>query len=108
MAFKQTWTALQGQLRPRQVIPNWTAQRGLVGEPFEIVEMTSESIVVGPPGARDSQKVRRADFEAVYNRWPEYIAGTIPRSSFTPLTRYSKYVISILYWLHQQSGGRLP
>jgi hypothetical protein len=54
------------------------------------------------------QTVPRADFEAVYELWDDYTCGATARSIFTPVTRYSKYVISILHWPQERSGGRLP
>jgi len=108
MAFADTWAALQASLQAGATIQNWTAHSGAVGEPFEIEAVSRNVIVINAPGATNPQSVRRADFEAVYESWVEYVSGTVPRSAFTPLTRHSKYVISILHWLQKRSGGRLP
>jgi hypothetical protein len=108
MAFADTWAALQSRLHVDAVIQNWTVHSGAVGEPFVIEAVGQNVIVVNAPGATTPQLVRRADFEAVYALWDDYIRGATPRSAFTPLTRYSKYVVSILHWLQGLSGGRLP
>lgn len=108
MGFPETWLALQGGLRDRQVIPNWATHRRATGEPFAIAALTRNSIVVDPGGGAGMQTVRRADFEAIDPLWGDYVRGVCPRTTFTPLTRYSKYVISILHWLQQRSCGSLP
>ncbi len=108
MAFADTWAALQRRLQVGAVVENWTAHRGPVGEPFQIASVKPTVIGVSAPGALTPQRVRRADFEAVYELWEDYLRGTVQRSAFTPLTRYSKYVISIFHWLQGQSGGKLP
>lgn len=108
MAFSATWAALQTQLTPRLTIPNWTARSGAIGEPFQIERVDPGVIVVHAPGATTLQSMRRKDFEAVYGLWDEYVQGRLPRKTFTPVTRYSKYIISILHWLQERSGGHLP
>jgi hypothetical protein len=108
MPFADTWNAIQRQLVLGSVIPNWTAHKGSIGEPFKIVAITSTHIDVDAPGARSVQKVPIADFEEVYQLWEEYRHAGLSRSALTPLTRYSKYIISILHWLETQSNGRLP
>jgi hypothetical protein len=70
--------------------------------------MNRERIVVDVPTAAKLQSIPRKDFEAVYDLWDPYVRGSTPRKTFTPLTRYSKYVISTLHWLEAQSNGRLP
>jgi hypothetical protein len=108
MAFSDTWTVLQASLSNGATIDNWTAHSGEVGEPFQIQSIGNDAIVVTTPGAVTPQWVRRKDFEAVYELWDGYVRGRIPRSTFTPLTRRSKYVISLLHWLQNQSESRLP
>lgn len=105
MAFIDAWAALQANLQPGAIIPNWTAHSGAVGEPFEIEAVSRNVIVINAPGATTPQSVRRADFEAVYDLWNDYVRGAIQRKAFSPLTRYSKYAISILHWLQTRSGS---
>ena len=108
MAFEDTWTALRSRLQVGATIRNWTVHSGEVGGSFEIEAIGRSVIVVITPGATTPQLVQRSDFEAVYGLWDDYVLGATPRSAFTPLTRCSKYVISILHWWQQQLGGRLP
>lgn len=108
MAFADTWAVLRARLREGVTVPNWTAHRGFVGEPFAVEAVTHNIVVVSPPGAMSPQSIRKKDFEAVYEHWEGYLGGSIPRQTFTPLTRYSKYVISILHWLQERTGGPLP
>ena len=58
--------------------------------------------------AKNIQKVPSADFETVYNLWQRYRNGQVTRPEIRDATRFSKYVISILYWLQAQCGGQLP
>jgi hypothetical protein len=103
--FTDTWAALQAALVVGETIPNWTARNGRFGEPFEIAAINPEAVVIVTPGASTPQTVRQADFEKVYTLGDDYVRGLVPRSAFTPLTRYSKYVISILHWLQEHSGA---
>jgi hypothetical protein len=108
MAFPDTWNALQASLTAGTSIPNWTVHSGVIADPFTIAAVTATAVVIDTPGAETPQTVPLADFQTVYDRWNDYRHGAMPRSDFTRLTRYSKYVISILYWLEGHSGGRLP
>jgi len=108
MAFAEVWKELQSRLTVGAIIANWTANRGLIGDPFIIVEVTETHIVVDTPGAKRLQPVPIADFEAIYDCWSDYCHRAKLRSDFKPLTRYSKYVISILHCLESELGGHLP
>jgi hypothetical protein len=103
LPFTDTWRTLQATLSVGATIPNWTARKGQIGEPFQVAAIDSDAVVIIAPGARTPQTVRRADFEKVYALWDHYVRGLTPRSAFTPRTRYSKYVISILHWLQEHS-----
>ena len=56
-------------------------------------------------GAMNLQRVRREDFAAVLAHWEDYCAGECPRHRLRDMTRFSKYVISIL---HHVLGGDGP
>jgi hypothetical protein len=105
LPFNDIWAALQAALVVGATIQNWTAHNGYIGEPFEIVAINPDVVVVVAPGASTPQMVRRPDFEKVYALWDDYVRGRVTRSAFTPLTRYSKYVISILHWLEEQAAN---
>jgi hypothetical protein len=108
MAFPNTWNALQANLLKGTIIPNWTVYHRDVGEPFTITDVSDTFMLVDAPGARALQRVPRADFEEIYDRWDDYLHGRLARSEFSPLTRYSKYIISVLHWLEAHTEGRLP
>jgi hypothetical protein len=39
------------------------------------------------------------EFEMVYTRWEDYVAGRFPRYKLRDLTKNSTYIVSILHWL---------
>lgn len=51
MAFEDTWNAVQSKLFVGMQVRNWTANKGLLGNSFGIVEVNHEGIVVDPPGS---------------------------------------------------------
>ncbi|HEY7329977.1 MAG TPA: hypothetical protein VH592_20245 [Gemmataceae bacterium] len=108
MAFLDTWNALQANLRNGTVIPNWTVHNRDIGEPFTVSEVSDTFVLVDAPAAESLQRVPRADFERIYDCWNDYLHGGMARSVFSPLTRYSKYIISIFHWLEAHTAGRLP
>src|SRR5687768_2242010 len=108
MSFADSWNTLQTKLSVGAKIPNWTAHKGEIGDAFSIASIEPDAIVVDTPGAKRLQIVPATDFEEVYELWNDYRHRKLERSAFTPLTRYSKYVISILHWLEVSCSGHLP
>jgi len=108
MAFPQTWTAIQNNITPGLVVPNWTKDRKYLGDSFEIGTMLYSQVDVISPNATNIQCVPKNDFEIVYLCWPLYMSGAVKRSAIRDDTRYSKYIISIFHWLENQLGGQLP
>jgi hypothetical protein len=102
MTFDQKWSAIRAKLKPGQTIPNWTQLKGELGDTFRIVEVKADLIAVETPGTDAIQRVPRKDFESISKIWKAYNAGTFPRGHMTPLTRYSKYIISIMRWCELQ------
>lgn len=103
MTVETTWTRIRAKLRSGQVIPNWTQLKGEIGDTFIVTEVTENAICVDAPGAATVQRVPRADFEGVLKIWAGYKAGTVPRNRTAQVTRYSKYVISIVRWCEMQA-----
>jgi hypothetical protein len=62
--------------------------------------VTDLAIAVEPPPV----SIRKEDFKKVLAVWPSYLAGNFPRSKMSPLTRASKYIISILHALSPLSS----
>jgi hypothetical protein len=108
MPFANTWDVVQTGLAPGTAIPNWTAANGLLGDDFTVRDVTAGHVQVDTPGAKNDQIIPRADFEMVYDVWGPYCGGQVPRHEIRDMTRFSKYVISILHWLEGQHGGHLP
>ena len=96
MVFSDFWGVLQSNLRPGDVIRNWTAARGYLGDTFEVVLVKSDCVVSQAPNAETFQRVPRKDFDLIYRKWGDYIAGTVLRKEFMTDTRVSKYTISII------------
>jgi hypothetical protein len=84
-------------LHEGDVIKNWTRKNDFFGEDFFIVEVKENAIVVKPPSAEVLQVVPRKDFEAVISIWQDYMDGNFRRMDITPITRFSKYIISIIH-----------
>ena len=108
MPFINTWNALQNQLRQGTTIRNWTAHSGFLGDSFTIVSVSQRYIEVDTPGTQTIQKIPQHDFQIIYNLWDDYCVGKVKRLEIQHQTRFSKYVISILYWLQNNCGGQLP
>ncbi len=102
MDFEKVWSALRLSLRPPQKIRNWTVLKGYLGDTMSVVAVHSSSIEVNTPGAVNIQVVPKQDFESVHRVWKAYKANRVQRQELTPMTRYSKYVISILHWLESE------
>ena len=59
-------------------------------------------IVIDAPHAKLRESIPKADFQTVWLIWPRYSSGQVQRQIFTDITRYSKYIISILHWLDEK------
>ncbi|MEW5829702.1 MAG: hypothetical protein AB1846_12485 [Chloroflexota bacterium] len=102
MDFEKFWTQLRRHLYPRLVLPNWTADKGYIGGQISIVSVSDMVVDVESPTAKNIQRVEKSDFEEVWNVWQNYKAGKIRRSDMSPLTRNSKYVITIFHWYESE------
>ena len=107
MPFSATWSALRSNLTLQTSIPNWTADKGLLGDSFTVSAVTPTHVEVDSPGAQNLQTIHR-DFEVVYAVWERYCNGKVPRREIRDSTRFSKCIISILHWLTGHVGGALP
>lgn len=96
------WVRLQAELTPGRRIRNWTKAKGYFGEDFSITRVSSDSIQVEAPSAKSLQTIPAKDFLAVNALWHDYVSGKFARARFMPITRYSKYVISILHHLYTE------
>lgn len=104
MSFVDTWNYIQNNLGLGMSIDNWTKDNQYIGDPFEISNVSSTHIDIKIP----KQHVPQIDFQGVYDIWPQYISGTYLRSEIRDnITRYSKFIISILKWVESSNGGTL-
>ena len=65
----------------------------------------ARAVMVDTPGARNLQRVPKEDFAAVWGHWNDYCAGRFPRHRLRDMTRFSKYVISILHHVLDVDGS---
>lgn len=96
MTFPEFWRQLQSNLSAGDMVRNWTAARGYLGDSFSVISVKSDSVIVKAPNAETNQRAHMNDFELIYRRWPEYVAGAVMRKEFMTDTRVSKYTISII------------
>lgn len=105
MSFSEFWKALQQNLCPGDEVRNWTQFRGYLGDTFEVVSINTDHVIVKAPKAKTAQRARDADFQLVFNKWPQYISGQFPRTQLLKDTRVSKYTISIIRHLTDDAGS---
>ena len=103
-SFDDLWVDLIFNLKPGQQIPNWTAYSGRLGDYMTVVSASQSAIRVDSPGARNLQNVPKKDFEMIWGIWADYKAQRLRRSDITGLTRFSKYIISILHWYEGEAS----
>ena len=97
--FPEFWVTLHRDLAVGDEVRNWTRDKGYLGDTFTVQAVGRDTIVVETPGAANLQAVPREGFGSVYRHWDEYCGGELPRSRLRDITRYSKYVISIIHHL---------
>jgi hypothetical protein len=83
-------------LQAGEQIKNWTVFKGYLGDTFRVAAIKSEYVAIETPNAQYIQNVPLRDFETVNRLWDEYMSGRLPRHKIRDLTRFSKYIISIL------------
>jgi len=98
MTFDRVSDYLQKHLRTGTTLKNWTAFKGYLGDTMTVVGMRENYIEIDAPNAICVQSVPKKDFESVWEVWVDYKRQKVKRQELTPMTRFSKYVISILHW----------
>ena len=102
-SFETVWAYMQSNLRADVEIDNWTAYRGKLGDRMRVTGVRDGFIEVDPPKAINLQVVPKDDFERVWKVWEVYKNQTVKRNELKPVTRFSKYIISILHW-YEENG----
>src|SRR5262249_3751151 len=99
-SFQQCWASLRAAVHAGMTIPPWSAKGGSK-TPVKILEVGDGSIDV-EAGNGTARKVPRADFERIFEVWPQYKVGERNRKNLQEITFNSVYVISVLHWLETQ------
>ena len=97
-SFDTIWTQLQNNLEVNMPIKNWTAFNGYLGDEMTVVGVREFYIEVKSPNARNVQFVPKDDFKKVWEVWADYKSQKVRRYEIRNITRFSKYIISILHW----------
>ena len=95
--FENFWSRLQREISVRDTVRNWTKDNGYRGGSFTIHKVDSGFVKIKTPNADKPQRLRKKDFETIYDLWDAYNNGDVPRNELRDITPYkSKYIISIL------------
>jgi hypothetical protein len=101
--FSEVWIYLNNNLKPGLSIQNWTVFHGNIGDEMTIVGVTDKAITVSSPRAKYDQNIPKDDFSKMWAIWIDYNANKIKREEIRDITRFSKYIISILHWYDLQN-----
>jgi hypothetical protein len=96
--FDEVWKDLLASLKTDTKIKNWTVYSGYLGDTMKVIVTGNETISIDAPRAKNTLVVPKEDFEAVWEVWIDYKREKVKRNELSPLTRFSKYVISIFHW----------
>jgi hypothetical protein len=102
-SFDEIWNYLQSNLKPGAQIRNWTAFGGYLGDEMTVTRVSDEHVKVDAPSARNVQVVPKEDFKEVWEVWSGYKTLKVKRYELRDMTRYSKYIISILHWFETEN-----
>lgn len=102
MSFCGFWRDLQASLNVGAVVRNWTSNKGYLGDEFKIISVAEDWVEVYSPNAKNTLRVKKGDFEVVYQNWNAYCSGRLQRQELRDLTRFSKYAMSIIKHLENR------
>lgn len=83
-------------LQNGEEIRNWTAFNGYLGDSFHIAAVKPTYVAIETPKAQNIQNIPSREFQLIDQLWDDYVSGCVPRHKIRDLTRFSKYIISIL------------
>jgi len=101
MTLDQIWNELKARIAKKTEIPTWSADEGYLGERFIVVAVKDGHVHVAEAGAQKADKIPDGDFIKVLGLWGDYAEGKIKFAAVEKLTKFPKYVISILRSLEQ-------
>jgi len=96
VSFDVFWSELTSRLSTRQHITNWTVFNGRIGEDFDAI-YTGGNYIFAYPKSAGVQKIPKNDFETIYESWSKYLARLILRKQLVAMSRFTKYIISIIH-----------
>jgi hypothetical protein len=102
MNFYDFWIDMQARLDAGMTVKNWTSRKGYLGDEFKIFSVSEDFVEVDSPNAQSVLRVRKSDFEVMYENWDAYCAGRLQRQELRNLTRFSKYTMSIIKYLESR------
>ena len=100
--FENLWKELQYRVKPGAVVPNWTLAGRYSRENMTITDIDDNYIKFEAPNAKNPQNVPKEDFREVWHVWDDYKAQKIKRHELRDMTRFSKYIISLLHWYEKE------
>ena len=103
-SFESVFAYLQSNLQADTEIDNWTAFRGYLGNKMRVVSIREGVIQVDSPKARNLQMIPKGDFERIWKVWEDYKRQKVKRFELRDMTRFSKYILSILHWYDESDG----
>ena len=107
--FEDFWKDIKEELSNLQLIKNWTAKSGFIGEDFTAIYILKPRTIEGGyieaigPSMKYSRKVKKHSFQKIYPYWNGYIKGRIQYQFLSHkkinknATLHAKYIISILH-----------
>ena len=103
-SFEGFWKRLLEKLRNPTLIKNWTVYSGYIGEDF-FARKHSEFVIecILPTG--NTLYIPKRDFEVIYNLWEDYKRFKVKRAELCRLSRFTKYVISIIHRFEELRWG---
>ena len=104
-SFDSVWGNINKQLISGMTIDNWTVFHDYLGDSMTIVNVGRHAIEIDAPKAKNIQVVPREDFRAIWNEWSGYKQGRVQRQELRDMTRFSKYIISILHWYEEETSN---
>jgi len=101
--FENIWNFLQINMKSGTVLKNWTSYSGYLGDSMTITKIGRNYIEFEAPKAKHIQHVPKEDFEKVWRVWTDYKTQKVKRYELRDMTRFSKYIISLLHWYEEES-----
>jgi hypothetical protein len=100
MTPNKPWAELQRRYPVGLRLQTWSAAKGYLKGSFVIEALSADRIEVNSDGIKNPPRpISRADFERIAALWPEYKAGTLPRSRLIQESQNTTYIVTMLHWL---------